>query len=81
VNGLELPTPYVYPTPQGNVRAEWSRPLWEISAELSWSDRSSEVRAIRTDADEIREGSFPLDDPGQEVRLGAFLAHQMRGEA
>lgn len=81
VNGFELSTPHIYPTPEGSVRAEWSRPLWEISAELDWSRKSSEVRAVRLDADEVIERSFALGEAGQEVRLGSFLAHQMRGEA
>lgn len=81
VNGFELATPHIYPTPEGSVRAEWSRPLWEISAELDWSRKSSEVRAVRLDADEMIERTFPLGDAGQEVRFGSFLANQMRGEA
>lgn len=81
VNGFELATPHIYPTPEGSVRAEWSRPLWEISAELDWSRKSSEVRAVRLDADEMIERTFALGDAGQEVRLGSFLANQMRGEA
>ena len=81
VNGFELATPYIYPTPDGSVRAEWSRPLWEISAELDWARRHSEVRAVRIDSDEMREGSFPLVEAGQEIRLGSFLANQMRAEA
>ena len=80
VNGFELATPHIYPTPDGSVRAEWSRPQWEISAELDWSRKLSEVRAVRLDADEMRERTFPLGEPGEEVRLGSFLASQMRGE-
>jgi hypothetical protein len=81
VTGVELATPHIYPTPAGSVRAEWSRPLWEISAELDWSRKLSEVRAVRLDADEMHERTFPLEEPGQEVRLGSFLASQMRSEA
>jgi len=81
VTGFELATPHIYPTPAGSVRAEWSRPLWEISAELDWSRKLSEVRAVRLDADEMHERTFPLGEPGQEVRLGSFLASQMRSEA
>ena len=33
------------------------------------------------DADEIRERSFSLAEAGQEVRLGSFLATQMRADA
>ena len=81
VSGFDLATPYIYPTPEGGVRAEWSRPQWEISAELDWEKKHSEVRAVRLDADEIRERSFSLAEAGQEVRLGSFLATQMRADA
>jgi hypothetical protein len=81
VNGFDLATPHIYPTPEGSVRAEWSRPSWEISAELDWTHKQSEVRAVRVDADEMHERHFPLTEPGQEVRLGSFLATQMRTEA
>jgi hypothetical protein len=80
VEGFDLINPYIYPTPEGNVRAEWSRPNWEISAELDLARKSSEVRAVRLDADEMRERNFTLSEPGQEVLLGSFLAQQLRME-
>lgn len=80
VNGFDLATPHIYPTPDGSVRAEWSRPRWEVSAELDSSRKLSEVRAVRLDADEVRERSFSLAEPGQEVLLGSFLASQLRGD-
>jgi len=58
VNGFDLATPHIYPTPDGSVRAEWSRPRWEISAELDSSRKLSEVRAVRLDANEVHERSF-----------------------
>jgi hypothetical protein len=72
--------PHIYPTPEGSVRAEWSRPRWEISAELDSSRKVSEVRAVRLDADEVHERSFSLVEPGQEALLGRFLANQLRGD-
>lgn len=80
VNGFDLVTPHMYPTPDGNVRAEWSRPRWEISAELDSSRKLSEVRAVRLDAGEVHECSFSLTDPDQEVLFGSFLASQLRGD-
>ena len=80
VDGFDLATPHIYPTPEGSVRAEWSRSRWEISAELDSSRRLSEVRAVRLDADEVHERSFSLAEPGQEVLLGSFLASQLRGD-
>lgn len=79
VEGFDLATPFVYPTPEGRVRAEWSRASWEISAELDPESQTAEVRAVRLDADEMHERGFSLVDPGQEVRLGSFLATHLRG--
>jgi hypothetical protein len=80
VEGFNLANPYVYPTPEGNVRAEWSRAQWEVSAEFDASRRVSEVRAVRLDADEIHERDFALLEPGQEALLGSFLSSQLHGE-
>jgi len=80
VDGFDLATPHIYPTPEGSVRAEWSRARWEISAELDSSRKMSEVRAVRLDADEVHERRFSLAEPGQEVLLGSFLANQLRGD-
>ena len=77
VEGFDLATPYIYPTPDGHVRAEWSRPRWEISAELDHEKQVSEVRAVRVDADEMHERTFTLADPGQEALFGSFLAKQL----
>jgi hypothetical protein len=79
VDGFDLAIPHIYPTPEGSVRAEWSRPRWEISAELD-SRKVSEVRAVRLDAAEVHERSFSLVEPGQEALLGRFLANQLRGD-
>lgn len=80
VDGFDLATPHICPTPDGNLRAEWSRPRWEISAELDPSRKFSEVRVVRLDADEVHERTFALTDPGQETLLGSFLAGQLRRE-
>lgn len=78
--GFSLPTPYVYPTPEGKVRAEWSRATWEISTELDPAHKTAEVHAVRLDADETRERAFALADPGQEAQLGRFLSTHVRGD-
>ncbi|MBK7581090.1 MAG: hypothetical protein IPI67_12860 [Myxococcales bacterium] len=80
IDGFCLPTPYVYPTPEGKVRAEWSRPNWEISMDLEPAHKTAEVRAVRLDADEMHERDFTTADPGQEARLGAFLSSHLQGE-
>ena len=41
-----LPEPALFPTPAGNVLAEWSAGVWEISAEFDLAARSVEVAAV-----------------------------------
>jgi hypothetical protein len=49
-----------------------------VSLELDSASKKSDVMAVRIDADELRERTFPLAEPGQEALLGRFLAHQLR---
>lgn len=42
----ELPLPYVYPTPEGKVRLEWSIDSWEGSADLNVDDRRALLIAV-----------------------------------
>lgn len=79
VEGFELATPYVYPTPEGRVRAEWSRASWEVAVELDSRAKTAAVYAVRLDADETHERDFNLVEPGEETRLGSFLATYFRG--
>jgi hypothetical protein len=73
LDGFRLPTPYLYPTPEGLARAEWSAPHWEIIATIDLATRSAEVLAARVDSDEIHELPVAFTEPGAESALGRFL--------
>ncbi|MBS0407274.1 MAG: hypothetical protein JSS17_13130 [Proteobacteria bacterium] len=53
----ELRLPYLYPTPEGGVRAEWSTPESEISLDIDLNTRNASYHALdlRTDTtDEVQ---------------------------
>ena len=77
LDGFQLPRPYVYPTPEGLARAEWSGASWEIVSSFNLRARSVEVMAARTDSDEMHEITVPLSEPGGESKLGRFLTEHL----
>jgi hypothetical protein len=76
--GFELPTPYLYPTPEGHVRAEWSARRWDLYAEFDLAKHEVEVLASRIDSDEVGARQLALGVPGAEAQLGRFLADHMK---
>jgi hypothetical protein len=79
LDGFQLPRPYVYPTPEGLARAEWSTSSWEVVTNFDLGSRSAEAMAARPDADEVHELTVPLDEPGGESKLGRFLTEHLVG--
>ena len=61
----ELPPPYLYPTPEGNVLAEWSLGAWEVSLEIALDDFSADFQALHTGSGEERESALSLDPQRQ----------------
>ena len=53
----ELPRPYLFPTPEGHVLAEWSLRPRSITLQIDLSARSGDWHALDlvTDAEETRE--------------------------
>lgn len=64
LGGSDIPLPYLYPTPEGDARAEWSFPEWEVSATAELARRSIVLHAthLRSDAFEERELSMDATD-------------------
>jgi hypothetical protein len=54
--------PHLYPTPEGDLRAEWSNDRWDISLVIRLSDKSGMWHALdlQSDAEETRD--LNLDD-------------------
>jgi hypothetical protein len=77
LDGFQLPRPYIYPTPEGLARAEWSASSWEVVTSFDLGSRSADVMAARPDADEVHELTVPLSEPGGESKLGRFLTEHL----
>lgn len=77
LDGFQLPRPYIYPTPEGLARAEWSGSTWEIITSFDLGARSADVIAARNDSDELHEITVPLGEPGGESKLGRFLTEHL----
>jgi hypothetical protein len=68
-----LPTPYIYPTPEGLVRAEWSSSKAEVIVNIDASSRSAEVIASHAGSDDVEEIPVVLGGADAETTLGQLL--------
>jgi hypothetical protein len=74
LDGFRLPTPYLYPTPEGLARLEWSTSHWEVIVNVDLDTKAADVLAARVDSDEIHELPVTFTVPGAESALGRFLS-------
>ena len=56
----EIALPFLYPTPEGGIRAEWSSDEWEISAEINLETKQTDFFAIPRKSGESQEASCNL---------------------
>lgn len=70
---FQLPRPYIYPRPEGSVRAEWSGTRWEVSVDFALDVQQASALAACVDSDEQHELWVPLGENGSKGRLGRFL--------
>ena len=73
-----LPQPYLYPTPEGGVQAEWSLGANEASLEIDLASHEADWHCLNSRTDQSSEQILHLDDEAawgwlvQELRrLGA----------
>lgn len=77
IDAFQLPRPFIYPTPEGWVRAEWSGAVWELIVTFDLHRHSADVLAVRLDSDEQNERAISLGEAGSETELGCFLAKHL----
>ncbi len=58
----EMPLPYLYPTAEGNVLAEWSIEQNEISLEIDLGKHVGEWHCLNMDTDKEDKGIFNLGE-------------------
>ncbi len=66
--------PYLYPTPEGGIQAEWQFREGQVSVEIEFTpEETVEILAHRQDKDEWDEETWSIDDPGLAKRLADFV--------
>lgn len=58
----ELPLPYIYPTPEGGVLAEWSLGEWAVSLEIQIPSQSAQFQALNLTTNASRDFALSLGD-------------------
>ena len=58
-----LPLPYLYPTVEGSIQAEWTLGEWEISLEIVLLQKRADYHALNLVSNECRETNLDLSAP------------------
>jgi hypothetical protein len=74
VGGFKVPIPYLYPTPQGRVRAGWVNSRWDVIADIDLTTHAVDLLAWKVATHEIHERQLQLEAHGAEAKLGRFVA-------
>ena len=57
----DIPSPFIYPTPEGNVQIEWSFPSWEVSFVVS-PNGSIDIHTTHLESDRGRDREVHMDE-------------------
>ena len=69
----DLPLPYLYPTAEGRVQAEWTMNGREVSLEIDLETKQGEYQALNLKDDSCSDLKFTLDNPGGWSNLNVAL--------
>jgi hypothetical protein len=61
VDGIKLP--YLFPTPEGHVRAEWAIASWSASMEIDLASKQADWHALNLETDEEVTETLDLAQP------------------
>ncbi len=68
-----LPRPYLFPTPEGGVLAEWPRNPWSLSLEIDLSARIGRWHALDLDTDAEETAEIDLNRIESWERLAEWV--------
>jgi hypothetical protein len=57
---VSLPLPALFPTPEGNIQAEWNINQWQISLDIDLEQKAGQLVAVNTISAEDKESSLDL---------------------
>ncbi len=70
----DLPLPYLYPTAEGGIQAEWSLDGWDVSLEIQLPARTAQYQALHLPTDQMHEDALSLVQGQDEwSKLNAML--------
>jgi hypothetical protein len=69
-----VPSPYLYPTPEGGAQAEWSFPAWEVSVSMSQRGGDLHLHATNLQSDLSRDQQTSISAPDAIDTLLAFMS-------
>jgi hypothetical protein len=78
----DLPLPFLYPTAEGGIQAEWSLRGTEVSLEINLADKSAEFQALNLSDDTTTEFIFRLveDDGWKKLNEALRLIENQKFE-
>jgi len=65
----DLPLPFVYPTPEGGIRLEWSHGSHDVTLDIDLATHLAGLHALNLDSSEDLEENLSLDEPADWARL------------
>lgn len=75
-----LPVPFLYPTEEGNVRAEWSFPGWEVSATCEADTAMVDIHAVDVNGPDTSSSEIAIERKDAAYRIaravGQYLPDQ-----
>jgi hypothetical protein len=77
----DLPSPSLYPTPEGGVQAVWSMGEWDVFLEITLPAMKAHYEALHPKTGESRELDLILDDDADWTTLNASLKAVQEGRA
>lgn len=79
-NKTDLPLPFLFPTQEGNLLAEWPFKPWSPSLEINLKTKQARWHALNVEMDEERAKDLDLTIPDHWTWLAEQL-HDLRGVA
>ncbi len=68
-----LALPYLYPTTEGNIQAEWSLGMWEASLEVDLNARTAYYQEVQVSTGHMQEMELNLEETAAWEKINAKL--------
>lgn len=81
IEECSLPTPFIYPTPAGEVQVEWAGTAWDVALTIDLAARKASALAVSTRDNSVEELEVVFAAAGAELRLGTFMTNHSSTKA